>query len=50
MGRSWKMDETYIKVNGKWVYLYRAVDSGGATIDFMLSEARDRAAVLKFFK
>lgn len=50
VGRSWKMDETYIKVNGKWVYLYRAVDSGGATIDFMLSEARDRAAVLKFFK
>ncbi len=49
-GRSWKMDETYIKVNGKWVYLYRAVDSDGATIDFMLSETRDRAAVLRFFK
>lgn len=50
MGRSWKMDETYIKVNGKWVYLYRAVDSDGATIDFMLSETRDRPAVLSFFK
>ncbi len=50
VGRSWKMDETYIKVNGRWVYLYRAVDSDGATIDFMLSETRDRAAVLKFFK
>lgn len=50
VGRSWKMDETYIKVSGKWVYLYRAVDSDGATIDFMLSETRDRAAVLKFFK
>ncbi len=48
--RSWKMDETYIKVNGKWVYLYRAVDNDGATIDFMLSEARDRAAVLRFFQ
>jgi len=49
-GRSWKMDETYIKVNGRWVYLYRAVDSDGATIDFMLSETRDRPAVLRFFK
>ncbi len=50
VGRSWKMDETYIKVNGKWVYLYRAVDCEGSTIDFMLSEKRDRPAVLKFFK
>jgi len=50
VGRSWKMDETYIKVNGKWVYLYRAVDKEGSTIDFMLSEKRDRPAVLKFFK
>ena len=50
VGRSWKMDETYIKVNCKWVYLYRAVDNDGATIDFMLSETRDRAAVLRFFK
>lgn len=50
-GRSrWKMDETYIKVNGKWVYLYRAVDSDGDTIDFMLSETRDRSAELRFFK
>jgi putative transposase len=32
------MDETYIKVKGKWVYLYRAVDSHGDTLDFMLSE------------
>ena len=35
---------------GKWVYLYRAVDKEGNTIDFMLSETRDRPAVLKFFK
>jgi putative transposase len=35
------MDETYIKVKGKWVYLYRAVDSHGDTLDFMLSERRD---------
>jgi putative transposase len=44
------MDETYIQVNGKWVYLYRAVDKEGNTIDFMLSEKRDRPSVLKFFK
>lgn len=50
MGRSWKRDETYIKVNSKWVYLYRAVDNDGVTIDFMLSETRDRAAVLRLFK
>jgi putative transposase len=50
VGKSWKMDETYIKVSGKWCYLYRAVDKEGKTIDFMLSETRDRPAVLKFFK
>ncbi len=50
VGRSWKMDETYIKVNGKWVYLYRAVDKEGSTIDFMRSEKRNSPAVLKFFK
>src|SRR5271165_877966 len=34
---SWRVDETYIRVKGNWVYLYRAVDSGGATLDFLLS-------------
>ena len=38
---SWRMDETYIKIKGEWVYLYRAVDKFGDTIDFMLSEHRD---------
>jgi putative transposase len=47
---SWRMDETYIKVKGKWVYLYRAVDKFGDTIDFMLSEHRDEAAATAFFK
>ena len=47
---SWRMDETYIKVKGKWVYLYRAVDKFGDTIDFMLSERRDEAAATAFFK
>ena len=42
------MDETYIRVKGKWVYLYRAVDSAGATIDFLLSAKRDAAAAERF--
>ena len=37
----WRGDETYIRVKGKWVYLYRAVDSTGATIDFVLSAKRE---------
>jgi transposase, IS6 family len=43
---SWRVDETYIRVRGKWVYLYRAVDSGGATIDFLLSAKRGSAAAV----
>ena len=41
---SWRVDETYVRVKGKWVYLYRPVDSTGATIDFLLSAKRDAAA------
>ena len=41
---SWRVDETYIRVKGKLIYLYRAVDSDGATIDFLLSAKRDAAA------
>ncbi len=46
---SWRTDETYIKVIGQWKYLYRAVDSAGKTIDFMLSENRDMPAAKRFF-
>jgi transposase-like protein len=49
-GRSWRVDETYIKVRGNWVYLYRAVDKAGQTIDFRLSRTRDVAAAKAFFK
>ena len=41
---SWRVDETYVKVKGRWMYLYRAVDSSGQTIDFLLSAKRDAEA------
>jgi IS6 family transposase len=47
---SWKVDETYIKVNGECKYLYRAIDSEGNTLDFMLSARRNREAAKRFFK
>ncbi|PRA46478.1 IS6 family transposase [Brucella pituitosa] len=47
---SWRVDETYITVKGKWVYLYRAVDRDGQTLDFMLSERRNLGAARRFFK
>jgi putative transposase len=43
------MDETYIKVKGKWTYYYRAADKFGKTLDFMLSERRNEAAATAFF-
>jgi transposase-like protein len=46
---SWRVDETYIKVCGRWAYLYRAVDKQGLTVDFLLSEHRDIAAARRFF-
>ena len=49
VGRSWRMDETYIKVKGVWKYLYRAVDRDGKTIDFLLTAKRDKAAAKRFF-
>ena len=49
-GNSWRMDETYIKINGKWVYLYRALDSHGNTIEFLLRKYRDAVAAKAFFR
>jgi transposase-like protein len=50
VGGSWRCDETYIKVKGRWTYLYRAVDKQGRTVDFLLSERRDVAAAKRFFR
>ncbi len=47
---SWRVDETYVKVKGVWKYLYRAVDSRGNTLDFMLSAKRDANAAERFFR
>jgi transposase-like protein len=48
--RSWRVDETYVRVAGNWTYLYRAVDSAGDTIDFMLSPKRDLTAAKLFLR
>ena len=50
VGRSWQMDETYIKVAGEWKYLYRAVDREGDTVDFLLTAKRDLAAARCFLE
>jgi putative transposase len=50
VGRSWRMDETYVKIKGKAAYLYRAVDKDGLTIDFLLTPTRDRDAAEAFLQ
>jgi putative transposase len=50
VGKSWYVDETYIKVHGHWRYLYRAIDRNGALVDVMFSEHRDMAAAKAFFQ
>ncbi|HYX39717.1 MAG TPA: IS6 family transposase [Oligoflexus sp.] len=48
LGKSWRLDETYIKVKGQWKYLYRAVDKEGNTVDYLLTAKRDRKAAQRF--
>jgi len=50
IGGFWRMDETYVKVRGAWMYLYRAVDKGGKTVDFYLSQSRDVNAAKAFLR
>ena len=47
---TWHVDETYVRIAGRWLYLFRAVDSSGQTVDFYLSETRDREAAKIFLK
>ena len=47
---TWYMDETFVRIAGKWMYLFRAIDSSGQTVDFYLSETRDREAAKIFLK
>jgi transposase-like protein len=49
-GKSWHVDETYVRVKGKWCYLYRAIDRDGNLVDSRLSEKRDMEAARRFFK
>jgi len=46
----WHIDETYVRVRGRWMYLYRAVDSGGDTVEFFFSENRDLPAAKRFIR
>ncbi len=50
VGQSWYVDETYVKVQGRWCYLYRAIDRDGHVVDTRLSETRDLAAAEAFFR
>src|SRR5262249_10827981 len=49
-GKSWYVDETYLKINGQWQNLYRAIDREGNLVDTLLSQTRDLAAATAFFK
>src|SRR4051812_17027050 len=50
VGRSWHVDETYLKVHGRWCYLYRAIDRDGNLVDVLFSEHRDMAAAQACFR
>jgi putative transposase len=50
VGKRWRADETDIKIKGQWMYLYRAADKAGQTVDFLLTAYRDKKAALRFLK
>ncbi|MEX3683208.1 IS6 family transposase, partial [Paraburkholderia sp. BR14320] len=50
VGKSWRMDESYIKIKGEWKYLYRAVDKAGDTVEFLLRARRDKVAARRFLE
>jgi transposase-like protein len=50
VSRKWHVDETYIRVRGRWMYLYRAIDSNGDTVEFCFSERRNLAAAKRFLQ
>src|SRR5690348_11907205 len=50
VGKSWRVDETYVRIGGKWHYLYRAIDSQGNLVDSMMSKTRDMDAAKRFFE
>jgi len=47
---SWRVDETYVRVKGRWKYLYRAIDKDGATLDFFLADRRNAKAAKRFLR
>lgn len=49
-GKKWHADATYVKISGRWCYLYRAIDKEGNLVDVYLSDTRDQVAAEKFFK
>jgi transposase-like protein len=49
-GGSWRLDETYVRIKGRWKYLYRAVDKAGDAVDFLLTAKRDRRAALRLLR
>src|ERR1700710_1445115 len=50
VGKSWRMDETYVKGEGQWKYLYRAVDKQGNTFEFLLRSYRHKSAARRYFE
>jgi putative transposase len=50
VGGSWRMEETDVRIRGRWKYLYRAVDKAGNTVDFLLTATRDRKAAVRFLR